>query len=66
MQDSKSIFDETTQTWVRDYSSIQSQIPSAQESYDVFLQDHMSVSQDQETGFVTISIDNKKTFLVRM
>lgn len=59
------IFDETTQMWVRDYSSIQSQIPSAQESFDVFLQDHLSVSQDQETGFVTISIKHQSPYVAQ-
>ena len=51
--------------WVRDYSGIQSQIPSAQESFDVFLQDHLSVSQDQETGFVTISIKHQSPYVAQ-
>ncbi|MBD75006.1 MAG: chain length determinant protein [Rickettsiales bacterium] len=54
----KSLFDETTQTWVRGFDYPQNQVPSAQESYNIFVQ-HFRVSKDIETGFLTITVKHQ-------
>ena len=50
-----SLYDITSNTWIRDYSYPSKQIPSAQESFEVFQDDHLSISEDTKTGFVTVS-----------
>ena len=56
-------YDETNQSWVRDFKFPKTQVPSAQESYMVFIDDHLSVSLDSETFFVTISIKHQSPFI---
>ena len=55
----KSIYDETDEKWVRNFSYPQSQIPSAQESFDYFHDNNLSVSEDKKTGFVTITVKHQ-------
>tara|TARA_B100000900_G_scaffold301952_1_gene260502 strand:- start:14172 stop:15128 length:957 start_codon:yes stop_codon:yes gene_type:complete len=55
----KNIFDETSQKWIRDFKYPQKQIPSAQESFEVFIKEHLDVSEDKNTGFITISIKHQ-------
>ena len=57
------IYDETNQTWVRDFKYPQTQIPSAQESYEIFIDNHFSMSQDQETFFVTIAVKHQSPYI---
>ena len=52
------IYNETSKTWVREFKHPNTQVPGAQESYEVFIK-HLSVSQDQDSGFVTISIKHE-------
>lgn len=52
----KSIYDQTTDKWVREASFTKSQIPSDQESYEIFIKNHLYIHEDQDTGFVSISI----------
>ncbi len=59
----ENIYDESTQTWVRDFQYPQTQIPSAQESFEIFLDDHFSMSQDPETFFVTIGVKHQSPFI---
>jgi len=59
-----SIFDMNSNTWVRDYSYPQQQIPSPQESYKVFLQ-KISLSQDKKSGFVTLSVKHQSPFIAK-
>ena len=57
-----SIYDENSKKWVRKVSFPLKQIPSAQESYKVFL-DHFSLEEDPETGFVEISIEHQSPYV---
>jgi uncharacterized protein involved in exopolysaccharide biosynthesis len=50
-------FDTETDTWVRKVRPPRKTIPSLQEAYEEFM-DILSVSQDDETGFITIKIDH--------
>lgn len=59
------IYNQDKNTWVRDYSYPQKQIPSAQESFKVFLTDHLALSEDKNTGFITISIKHKSPYVAK-
>ena len=59
------IFDTNTNSWVRDYSYPAKQIPSAQESFEVFKSKHLSISEDKKSGFSTISIKHQSPFLAK-
>ena len=44
----ESIYDTSSNTWIRDYSYPQQQIPSAQESFERFETQHLSLSEDKK------------------
>ena len=60
----ENIYDTSSNTWIRDYSYPQQQIPSAQESYEVFKQ-HLSLSEDKKSGFITLSIKHQSPFVAK-
>jgi len=59
------IYDTISNTWVRDYSYPQQQIPSAQESFAVFKTRHLSLSEDVNSGFITLSIKHQSPFIAK-
>ena len=64
------VFDEniykiTSNTWVRDYSYPQQKIPSPQESYEVFKTKHLSLSEDNKSGFISLSIKHQSPFIAK-
>ena len=61
----KNIYDTNSNTWVRDYSYPQQQIPSAQESFDIFIEDHLTLSEDKKTGFITLSIKHQSPLVAK-
>ena len=60
-----SIYDINSNTWIRDYSHPQQQVPSAQESFEIFTSEHMSLSEDKKSGFVTLSIKHESPFIAK-
>ena len=60
-----SIFDTNSNTWIRDFSYPQQQIPSAQESFEVFKTKHLSLSEDKKSGFITLSIKHQSPFIAK-
>lgn len=60
----ESIYDTSSNTWVRDYSYPRQQIPSAQESYEVFKQ-HVSLSEDKKSGFITLSMKHQSPYVAK-
>ena len=60
----ESIYDTKSNTWIRDFSHPQQQIPSSQESYEVFKQ-HLSLSDNKKSGFITISIKHQSPFVAK-
>ena len=60
-----SIYDTNSNTWIRDYSYPQQQIPSAQESFEVFKTEHLSLSEDKKSGFITLSIKHQSPFVAK-
>jgi len=57
-------YDMSINSWVRDYSYPQQQIPSAQESFEVF-KGHLSLSEDKQSGFITLSIKHQSPFVAK-
>jgi LPS O-antigen subunit length determinant protein (WzzB/FepE family) len=60
-----SIFNSNSSIWVRDYSYPQQQIPSPQESFEVFKTKHLNLREDEEFGFITLSIKHQSPFIAK-
>ena len=60
-----SIYDTNSDTWIRDYSYPKQQIPSAQESFEVFTKNHLSIIEDITSGFITLSIKHQSPFIAK-
>jgi len=60
-----SIYDTNSNTWIRDFSYPQQQIPSAQESFEVFKTEHLSLSEDKKSGFITLAIKHQSPFIAK-
>ena len=58
-------YDIKTNSWTRSISYPQNVVPSAQESYEIFVKNHLNVSQDKETGFVLISVKHQSPFVAQ-
>ena len=59
VQYNNKLYDQTSKTWKRKVRFPQQIIPSSQESYKKFLKDHIEISRDKLTGFVTLSIKHQ-------
>jgi len=60
-----SIFNTNSNAWIRDYSYPQQQIPSAQESFEVFKTEHLSLSEDKKSGFIILAIKHQSPFIAK-
>ena len=58
------IYDNTKKSWTRDFSYPQTQIPSSQEGYEVFMK-HLLVSEDPDSGFVTIAVKHQSPYIAQ-
>ena len=61
----ESIYEMKSNTWVRDYSYPEQQIPSAQESFEVFRAKHVSISENSQSGFITLSVKHQSPFVAK-
>ena len=61
----ESIYEMNSNTWVRDYSYPEQQIPSAQESFGIFRARHLSISEDSQSGFITLSVKHQSPFVAK-
>ena len=59
------IYDPNKNIWVRKYSYPKQQIPSAQESFEVFKTNHLILNEDKKTGFVSLSIKHQSPFVAK-
>ena len=59
----ESIYKINTNTWVK-YSNPKQQTPSAQASFRMFT-NHLSLSEDKKTGFITLSIKHQSPFVAK-
>ena len=60
-----SIYDSASLTWVRDVSPEFQIKPSVQEAHDDFVESSLSVSEDKQTGFVTVAITHYSPSVAR-
>jgi glutamyl-tRNA reductase len=58
------IYETNNNTWIRDYSYPRQQIPSAQESFEVF-KSKLILNVDNNNGFVTLSIKHQSPFVAK-
>ena len=58
-------YDTNSGAWNRDFSYPQQQIPSAQESFEIFTKQHLSLSKDKKSGFITLSIKHQSPYLAK-
>ena len=61
----ENIYDVKTNSWLRDYTYPQQQIPSAQESYEIFIEEHLNLIEDKKSGFITLTIKHKSPFVAK-
>jgi len=61
----ESIYKANSNTWVRNYSYPMQQIPSAQESFAIFKAEHLSLNEDENSGFITLSIKHQSPFVAK-
>ena len=59
------IYNEKTNLWVRKVSYPQKTIPSAQESFEVFINNNLSISEDKKTGFLTVAIKHQSPYVAK-
>ena len=59
------IYKTDSKNWVRNYTYPQQQIPSAQESFEVFVKEHLSLSEDSKSGTITLSIKHQSPFIAK-
>ena len=60
-----SIYDLKAQAWVREVDPEFQVKPSAQEAHEEFLEDFLSVSEDKQSGFVTVSVTHYSPSVAR-
>lgn len=61
----KNIYDIDSNSWVRDYSHPNKQIPSSQESFKIFKK-HFSLIENKKTGFITLKIKHQSPHIAKM
>ena len=61
----KNIYDIESNVWVRDFSYPKKQIPSAQESYKKFKGEHLSISEDKQSGFISLAIKHQSPLIAK-
>lgn len=59
----KNIYNADNDTWIRDYSFPNKLIPSAQESYKIFTENHLSITEDKKSGLITIKIKHQSPYI---
>lgn len=61
----KSIFNSDENLWVRDFSPPLKQIPSVQESFTAFYQDHIVITKDVNNGFVYLTVKHQSPYVAK-
>tara|TARA_X000000950_G_scaffold4740_1_gene4888 strand:+ start:1766 stop:2710 length:945 start_codon:yes stop_codon:yes gene_type:complete len=61
----ENIYNKSLDKWVRKFSYPNKQIPSAQESYDVFRSGHINLSEDKQTGFLLLAVKHQSPFIAK-
>ncbi len=61
----ENIYDTNTNNWVRNYSYPKQQVPSAQESFEVFKSKHLTLNEDKRAGSITLAIKHQSPFIAK-
>ena len=61
----ENIYNKSIDKWVRKFSYPNKQIPSAQESYEVFRSGHINISEDKQTGFLLLAVKHQSPFIAK-
>ena len=59
------IYNSTTNEWVREPDGLRGSKPTAQEAYEVFSKNTLSVNQDEETGLYRVSVEHFSPYLAQ-
>lgn len=59
------LYDKTSEKWVRDFSYPSSPIPSAQEAFKTFKDEHLSIKENKQTGFITLSVKHQSPHIAQ-
>ena len=59
------VYDTNSSSWVREYSYPKQQIPSPQESFSVFKNKHLNLTEDKDSGFITLSIKHQSPYVAK-
>lgn len=60
-----SIYNNSTKEWVRNIRFPQTKIPSAQESYKIFQENHLTFKDNVDTGFISIAVKHQSPFVAQ-
>ncbi|MFL2735319.1 MAG: Wzz/FepE/Etk N-terminal domain-containing protein [Gammaproteobacteria bacterium] len=58
-------YDAVSDSWVRKFSFPQKKIPSAQESFNIFVRKHLSINIDNKNNFVTVKIKHQSPYIAK-
>lgn len=58
------IYNNKSKQWVRDIDYPYTQIPSKQESFNIF-KNHLSIFEDKDTNFINISVNHQSPFIAQ-
>ncbi|MBT0005777.1 Wzz/FepE/Etk N-terminal domain-containing protein [Vibrio alginolyticus] len=59
------LYNSNTGEWLREPNGMRGAIPTAQEAFEVFSKEVLSVSQDQESGLYTVSVKNYSPYIAQ-
>jgi capsular polysaccharide biosynthesis protein len=61
----KDVYDIDSNKWIRGYSFPNKLIPSAQESYNIFKEKHLSIAKDKNTNLVTVKVRHQSPHIAK-
>ena len=61
----ETLYQKNTNTWLRDSSYPNTQIPTAQESFRVFIVKHFELTTDNKSGFTSLKIKHQSPFIAK-
>jgi hypothetical protein len=59
------LYDKTSELWVRDFSYPSSLTPSAQEAFKIFKNENLSIKENKQTGFITLSVKHQSPHIAQ-
>ncbi|CAE6881160.1 Chain length determinant protein [Vibrio sp. B1REV9] len=59
------LYNPTTGEWLREAKGLRGATPTAQEAFEVFSKEVLSVSQDKESGLYTVSVKNYSPYIAQ-